>query len=133
MACGWIVRGGLKWPGIVRGRVEAHEAVVLAVDETLARSGVVVHDPSDSERVDVAEATFAGRTTRVGLLVVLPGQVVPEAVVRYRYSVVGLIVSSNRRILTIVRWRFQQIAIEGRLLIQVVVIERKNQRFRSRS
>lgn len=57
---------------IVRGRVEAHVAVVLPVDETLTWTGVVVDHPANTERVDVAEAAFPGRTARVGFLVVLP-------------------------------------------------------------
>lgn len=124
-------------PWIVWSGVETHEAVVLPMDETLTWTGVVVDHPADTERIDVAEAAFPGRASGVGFLVVLPGQIVSEAIVRHRNAIVDVIGAAVRLmvplLLVVVERGFQEITVEGWLGFQVVVRERDNQRLWSGS
>jgi len=75
-------------PGVVRGRVEADVSVVLPVDEACPGGGVVVDHSSDTEWVDVTEAARALLARQRLFLVVMPGQVIPEAVMGHGHPVV---------------------------------------------
>lgn len=132
---------------IVRLRPKAHVAIVLALPQSALRRRLVVHHPSDAERIHVAEvaaAPLAVRTRRLAMIV--PRQVVLESVaVRFgardaivgrvlrRVAVAQRVVADQRRRLSLavgeLRAPAQRRAIEDRSLSGRHRVERFQRRF----